>query len=423
MKYLWVYISILLIISIQPASSVDLPSASSPGQVETVKYHQFVIVNASPINFYPSDIRTINITIQNIYNYAAFGVSTVIDESKADPLKFTDHLQKYVGNEIRPKNSFSVQYDVYIKDNVLKGIYYIPLSVLWSVQDGGTVQRQEDLLIGIIVAENPEVIKIDTVNITTIPENIKSGDEFKLKVLLKNIGNSRLNQIRAGLDIKAPFSSVGSSTEQYISVMEPGQTAEVIYNILLDKSAPSRVYNFNFTLEYKDMNNRQQSQSGSFGINVEEISEVYIQDITLDPTTLNPESEGLLMVQVANAGTNDVKNVRVTIFGGEKILTQTQNFIGIIQPGSKSSETTSFGINVDPEIDTGEYGLNIKINYDDVNGIHNFKSSLFFVKISDASSIIPVSDETLNDIIYAFMFTIMSYGIFLIVCFHMDKEK
>lgn len=422
MKCLYVFIAILLIITIQPACSLDIPSASTPGEIELVKYHQFVIINASPINFYPSDIRTINITIQNIYNYSAFGVSTVIDDSKADPLKFTDHLQKYIGNEIGPKNSFTVQYDVYIKDNVLKGIYYIPLTVLWSVQDGGTVQRQEDLLIGIIVTENPEVIKIDTVNITTIPEHIKSGTEFKIKVLLKNIGNSRLNQIRAALDVKVPFSSVGSSTEQYISVLEPDQSTEAIYNILLDKSAPSRIYNFNFTLTYKDSSNRQQSQSGSFGINVEEVSEVYIQDINLDPTTLNPESEGLLMVQVSNAGTNEIKNVRVTVFGGEKLLTQTQNFIGIIRPGASNSETTSFGVSVDPEIDIGDYGLNIQINYDDVKGEHRSRSNLYIVKINEGSSIIPVSEKTQKDILYAFLFTVMSYGIFIMVGFQINKK-
>jgi len=126
------------------------------------------------------------------------------------------------------------------------------------VQEGGTVQQQEDLLIGIIVTENPEVIKIDTVNITTIPAHIKSGDEFKLIVLLKNIGNSKLNQIRANLDLKTPFSSIGSSTEQYISLLEPGMSAEVLYNIIIDKSATSRLYNFNFTLDYKDASNRQQ---------------------------------------------------------------------------------------------------------------------------------------------------------------------
>lgn len=396
---------------------------SEIGEVEPVKYHQFAIMSASPIEFYPSDIKMINITMQNIFGYSAFGVSTVIDPNKAEPLQFTEQLQKYIASEIGPNQNFTVQYNIYIKDNVPKGTYYIPLTVLWSTVMDGTVKRQEDLFIGIKVTENPEVIKIETINITTDPEHIKPGDTFKLRVTLKNIGNNKLNQIRAAIDMRMPFSSVGSSTEQYVYLLETGQSTEVSYNLQVDKQASSRLYNFNFTLEYKDYTNRLQSQQGSFGVNVEEASEVYIQDVTLDPTTLNPGSEGLLMVQIVNAGTNEIKNVRVTVFGGEMILTQTQNFIGIIRPGASASETTSFGVHVDPEIDTGDYGLNIQITYDDVNGIHNSKSNLYIVKIDKKSSIIPVSDETLSDMLYAFIFAAMSYGIFLIVGFQLNRKK
>lgn len=345
------------------------------------------------------------------------------DKNKADPIKFTHELKKYVADEIGPNQNFTVQYEVYIQDTVPRGTYYIPLTVFWSTVKDGTVKRQEDLYIGIKIIENPEVIKIGIVNITTIPENIKPGDTFGLKVTLRNIGNSKLNQIRALLDVRMPFSSVGSSTEQYISLLEPGQSEEVLFNLLVDKQTPSRLYNFNFTLEYRDYTNRLQSQHSSFGINVEEVSEAYIQDVILSPTTLNPGSEGIIMVKVANAGTNVIKNVRVTVFGGEKILTQTQNFIGIIRPGTSALETTSFGVRVDPEIEVGNYGLNININYDDVNGEHRSRSNLYIIKISEKNSIIPVSSEILDYMLYTFIFMAMSYGIFLMVGFQIKRKK
>ncbi len=394
---------------------------SEPGEIEPAKYHQLVITDVSPIEFYPSDVKTINITVQNIFGYSAFGVSTQIDPSKADQIKFTHELQKYVANELGPNQNITIQYEIYIKDNVVKGTYYIPITVLWSTVKDGTVKRQEDLYIGIKIVENPEVIKIDTVNITTIPEHINPGDTFKLKVTLKNIGNNKLNQIRAALDVKLPFSSVGTSTEQYIPLLETDRSEEIIYNIQVDKLATSRLYNFNLTLEYKDYTNRLQTQRNSFGINIEELSEIYIQDVTLDPTNLNPGSEGLLMIQVANAGTNGIKNVRVTISGGDKILTQTQNFIGIIRPGA--SESTSFGVNVDPQAKIGKYGLNIQINFDDANGQHYSKSNLYIMRIDKKDSIIPVSDETLSSMFYAFIFVVMSYGIFLVAGFQLDKRK
>lgn len=418
MRYRNIFVIILIILSIQIASAIQ-----EPGYIESVRYKQFAITNISPVEFYPSDIKVMNITIQNIFDYSAFDVSTEIEKNKSDPIRFTHELQKYIASEIGPEQTITVQYQVYIGDSVPKGVYYIPLTILWSAAKNGIQKRQEDFNIGIAVAENPDVIKIDTINITTIPEHIKAGDTFKLMVALKNIGTTKLNQIRTALSVGMPFSSVGSSTEQYIPLLEPEQSAVVLFNLQADKQAVSSLYNFNLTLEYRDYTNVLQSQRSSFGINLEEASEAYIQDVTLDPTTLNPGTDGLLMVQVANAGTNEIKNVRVTIFGGGKILTQSQNFIGIIRPGASASETTSFGVHVDPEIETGDYGLNIQINYDDVNGKHHSKSNLYIVKIDEKSSLIPLSDKTISDMLYAFIFTAMSYGIFLIVGVRLDRMK
>lgn len=413
-----VYVAILVILSIQIASAIQ-----EPGYIESVRYKQFAITDVSPVDFYPSDIKVMNITIHNIFEYSAYDVSAEIDKNKSDPIKFTHELQKYVASEIGPNQSATVQYQVYIADSVPRGVYYIPFTILWSAAKNGIQKQQEDVNIGITVTENPDVIKIDTLNITTNPEHIKAGDTFKLMVTLKNIGTTKLNQIRTALTMGMPFSSIGSSTEQYIPLLEPNQSAVALFNLQADKQAVSSLYNFNLTLEYKDYTNVLQSQRSSFGINVEEAAEAYVQDVTLDPTTLNPDSNGLLMVRIANAGTNQIENVRVTVFGGEQILTQTQNFIGIIRPGASASETASFGVHVDPEIDTGDYGLNVQINYDDVNGQHHSKSNLYIVKIDKKSSIIPLSDTTQSNIIYASIFTVISFGIFMFVGFRIDKTK
>lgn len=432
MKCRHIYVGVLIALSIQLAVGLEPGAITQSGEIKPVQYHQFVITDVSPVDFYPAEIQTINITMQNIYNYSAYGVSTVIDQNESQPIKITHELQNYVGSEIHGNQNFTTQYELYIPDTVPKGTYYIPIGVLWTTVPDGIVLSQENLYIGIKVIENPDIIKIETENITTIPEHITPGNPFKMKVTLKNTGNSVLNQIRAFLDVQLPFSSIGANTEQYISELEPNQSADVFYNLLVDKETPSRVYNFNFTLQYKDYANRQQLQEGSFGVNVEDAPDVYIQDVTLDPTTLNPSTEGLLDVKVANAGTNDVKNVRVTIFGGENILTQSQNFIGVIHPGGAStSATTSFGILVDPNMqkkDYGEYGLNIQINYDDASDQHHSISSLYILKVTEqVSQFIPLSpqveDDIINDILYTFIFTVMSYGIFLLVGYQLDKKK
>jgi hypothetical protein len=386
-----------------------------------VPIHQFIITNVSQYEFFPGEINIINITIKNVRENSVFEVTSNMASTK--PVQIKKELTKYRQGELRQNQEYTFQYEYYIVNDASKGVYNLPLSVLWTTVEGGVIQKQEDLIIGIEIIENPEDPKIDIINITTIPEQIKPGDNFELKVILKNIGKNKLNQIKAGMNVDIPFSSVGSSTQQNIPLIESGQSAEVIFNLRVDKQAISRLYNFNFTLEYMDINNKEKYQASSFGIDIKEISQVYIQDVTLEPTLLAPDTEGLLLIQIANAGTNEINNVRINILGGENILTQTQNFIGIVRPGVSAIETTSFGVWVNPDIETGNYGLNIQINYDDINDIRQSNSNLYIVKVDEKASIIPVSQEILTGIIYTFLFALMTYGIFIIVGFQINKKK
>jgi uncharacterized membrane protein len=403
--------------------SIPHPASGNLPVTPVADYRQFEITAVSPTEVYPSDVKKISITFKNTDDErAAYAVSTIINPD-VTPIQVVGEQGRFGGNLIMPHDSFTVEYTVNVKDNTPKGIYYLNMTAVWSADRAKTQIHQENFYIGIKVVENPEMIKINTVSITTIPEHIHPGDQFEVAILLKNIGNTKLTQIRAFLDAERPFSAIGSSTEQYVPLLEPDQTSETSFRLQVDKQAISHLYNFNFTLEYRDSANRQQSQQGSFGVDVEEVSEIYIQDVRLDPTTLNPGTEGLLMIQIANAGTNSVKNVRITIFGGEKVLTQNQNYIGIIPPGPSASETTSFGVLVSPDAPPADYGLYIQLNYDDVAGNHFSQSNLYILKVSQPGSMIPVPRQYMVYVLYSLVFLVVGYAIFLGTGYRLEGEN
>ncbi|VVB84501.1 Uncharacterised protein [uncultured archaeon] len=428
-----IYIIILIIISMHLVNPVEGQNQSAnniesinQGTVEAVGYSQFTITNASPIEFYPSDIKTIEITFQNIYNYSAYGVSAVVDPDKADPLKITSNLQKYVGDEVGAKQNVTIQYEIYIKDSIPKGTYYLPITILWSTVPDGTIKRQQDQFVGIRVTENPDIIRIDTTNITTTPEHINPGDSFKVFVSLTNLGKNKLTTIRATIPAELPFISDSSSSDRFIELLEPNQSEVIQFDLRADKMATSRVYNFNLSLEYKDSFNRIVDQESSFGILVEEVPEIYVHDIIIDPPTLQPGADGLLSLQMTNAGTNEIKNVKIAIKGGDGILTQTENFIG--QIGAKKSQSLSFGVHVDSNLKTGHevkigvYGLNMQITYDDANKNKNQYSYLFPINIVSVSSL-PISADTIFTLLYIFMFVIFSSIILFIKAKKIEKMK
>jgi hypothetical protein len=415
------FLVMMTLIITQPASA----AASQPdNQTPLVAMGQFVITDVSPAQGNPGDLKTVTITIKNINpEETAYSVSMLIKPENVDYVQIEGGLEKYGTDQVLPADSFRIQYTISIKENTPKGIYYIPITCVWSTDKAGTLKNQEDLNFGIDVIDNPELVKIDTTKIITVPTQIYPGDVFKVNISLKNSGSNNISQIRAILTTDKPFSSVGASSEQYLPLLTSGETGIASFNLQVDKQGQSRLYNFNLSLQYVDNFNRIQTQQSNFGINVEELSGVYIQNARLDPTSLYPGTEGLLQVQIANAGTNTVENVRIPISGGDKILTQSQNFIGILSPGASTAETVSYGVLVSRETDPGNYGMNIQINYDDLTGMHFSQSNLYIVKVNEPSSVIPIPQSLLQMAEYALIFIVISYGIFLYVGYRTEKEQ
>ncbi|MFQ6071986.1 MAG: COG1361 S-layer family protein, partial [Methanosarcinales archaeon] len=287
------------------------------------------------------------------------------------------------------------------------------LTVMWSTLSYGVVTLvQENLYIGIEVVEYPEDLKLDITDIIA-PTNLKAGDTFIVKIKLKNIGKKKVDSIKAKLELPTGFASIGSDTEEYVESLEPNSSAETVFNIQVDKQAISQLYNFDFILEYRGENNRLITKNSSFGIMLEESPQLYIQDIILEPTKLTPGSNGLLMLQIVNAGTNKIKNAKIIIYGGDNLLTQSQNFIGEIKPGD--SESTSFGIYINPnKIKIGKYVLTIQIKYDDLKGNSHIVSKIYPISIIGGSSLIPISGDFISILVSAIVFIIISYVIFYI---------
>lgn len=415
------FLLLVMLLITQPVCAVSLESINA---TPLAAKGQFVITDVSPSEGNPGDTQTVTITIKNInQEKSAYAVSTLINPDKVNNIQIEGGTAKFGSDQVMPRDSFSIQYTIAIKESATKGIYYVPVTCIWSIDKAGTMKYQEDLNFGVNVVDNPELLKIDTTTITTDPAIIYPGDVFSLNIKLSNNGNNKISQIRAILDTEKPFSSMGSTAEQYLSSLNPGDNEVVSYNLMVGKQAQSRLYTFNISLQYIDNFNRLQNQQSGFGINVDESSGLNIQDVRLDPTSLYPGTEGLLQVQVANAGTNNVKNVRIPISGGEKILTQSQNFIGILSPGASTAETSSYGILVNREIEPGDYGMNIQINYDDLTDRHFSKSNLYIVKVNEPSSLIPVPPNLWQQIGFTLIFLVVFYGIFLAVGSRIDKTQ
>ncbi len=406
-------IAFYLIIIIMFTPTLAIGFQDDPGQVYSAQFSQFMITNVEPVEFFPGDARSLNITIKNIRQNSAFDVTFSMNPQNADILKTTGGLTRSFEGEFYPNQTYTIQYNIYVRNDVISGVYYIPINIKWYSVESGRVYRQDDInlsTIGIRIIDNPEAPKLDVFEIHT-PDRILPGDTFPLTLKIMNRGEKATSSLILALSLSPPLSSIGSDTEEYLSSLDPNSTADINFNISIDKNAVSKLYPINYSLQYYDDKNRLKTSNNYFGINISEVSKVYVQDISLQPPAIEPGDDGILLLQIANAGTSPIKNVRIVISGARDLLAQTNNYIGEIAPGGVGSST--FGVFIDPTLKKGTYGMTIQVSYDDTYGHRQSLLYVYPIKVV-LIPIIPISMDTLLEIFYILIFILASYVIFLI---------
>jgi hypothetical protein len=140
-------------------------------------------------------------------------------------------------------------------------------------------------------------------------------------------------------------------------------------------------------VSYSDANHYTFNSSGNFGVVVQGIPEIQIQDITVDPTLLTPSAEGILMVQLINVGTEAAADVTVRILNVEQLLANSITYVGRIDAGN--TKTVIFGIHVSPQVDKGIRFLTIDITFKDPAGNVSSLSKNYELAVYEVEPFIP----------------------------------
>jgi len=208
------------------------------------------------------------------------------------------------------------------------------------------------------------ILLVSDVKIT--PESVTVGGNFSAELNIRNVGEVKAVTAVLNLNLSYPFALVGSGTAMNIGELEAGDNCTLRCTFSIDSSARTRTYTIAYALSYSDLNDYTYMSLGEFGVVVCGIPEIQIQDITVDPTQLNPSTDGLLTIQLINVGTEVARDVTIKILNGEELLTSSIAYVGQIDRGT--TKTIIFGIHVSPEADEGIRFLTINITFKDPAG-------------------------------------------------------
>ncbi len=188
---------------------------------------------------------------------------------------------------------------------------------------------------------------VGVTSVLTEPETIVPGDESKIKIILKNLADSLMEDISLKLDLSSddlPLAPIGGTTEKRVRSLKPNSEIEVAFDVMALADAESQVYKIPLTLTYYDELENKYNKSDLIGVVVGAAPDMIVQ---VDETDiLKVKSTGDVTIKIVNRGLSDIKFFTIELDSSDDydVLSSDEVYIGDID--SDDYETADFTLYV-----------------------------------------------------------------------------
>ncbi len=224
-------------------------------------------------------------------------------------------------------------------------------------------------------ASSPVVL----ISASTDPKEISPGDNFTLKLDVKNSGGAKAKNLivtlgvdnvsvsdagaasqdqKAGTSSTSPLSVLGESNVRYLGSLGSDDRKEVAFRMISDGSTRSGTYNLKVKLDYSGV----RAENQVVGILIVRKPDLRIKPSSL-PSSVDAGKEFKLTADIVNAGNYPANGVSAELSADGADVKSPSYFIGTLE--SADSDTYETGVIFN---DPGEKTLKFKISYvDDFN--------------------------------------------------------
>ena len=227
------------------------------------------------------------------------------------------------------------------------------------------------LLPVIVMSAEYTGVSVNTAN--TNPYPVEPGMDVELSIEIINTGAREIEDIVLELRPNNPFTLLESATKE-ISILPIGSSRVVDYELFVDESAISTIYEIPVKISYES-----NELNKEISVNIQGTPDFKLMEMESD--MLTPGDQKNISVTIANVGSGKAKRTTATFTSSstyiKPIFSGGNVYIG--EFGTGETQDIKFLILVDSDADYGVYTGTITINYQDESG--NETSTSFNVGI------------------------------------------
>jgi len=335
----------------------------------------------SPSVLQPGDVGTITANIRNTAGSANIRENTGIQTGGTfESTKVTDigvniesvqleskDVEVISGNykrigAIGPGQSIPITF--LIRAPAEDGIYF---PEIWIDVTGGQSVRQP-----IPVNVNTQIALLKKPALTaikTVPEGVNPGDDISARVVMRNDGLSRAEEVTVAINCSSPGITQKTPSTFNAGSLEKGESVPIDMVFATDKNTPIGISRVCLTLTYANPDGSVTTQNEVIGINVKGKARIGIASLSTDPVRIKKGDQVSLIIRLENTGTDNANSVKASIdlpmSGGKDA------YVGKIEPDNDAPAVFTLQAG-----NPGTWPYNLTVRYEDDYGMQTRTETL-----------------------------------------------
>lgn len=351
--------------SFQGSTSVEvIPKQASSGGAGGAQLPRLVLLSTetNPTEVGPGSEVEFSFRIMNMGGKASQVLFRVVPDAVAAPVRGSESVLI----ETVPEGAeVVVTMPMVVRAHVQPGYYESALHVEFSGIGGqtGTLEIRYGLEIAVDVSNRPQLAILEYL---ASPDFISQGDLVELRILVSNFGGIPARQAVINLggnpENLRPFSPIGSGNVRYLANIEPGETVEVSFTLIVDGKAEARAYNLPVDLAYLGDNDSEYLESQVISLLVQ--NRPFFQTGFYREVSFGTVGQQIrLPIEVANLSTARFNVLSIMVSSQQIDFTTNEAFVGKLESGGVFSMDAA-GV----PLEAGQAEIAITVTYlDDFN--------------------------------------------------------
>lgn len=274
------------------------------------------LLNYQPVPAHPGDKVDVWIQIENNGGSASkTGTLTIIDSKSLIAQSDIDRVKEF--QSIPARQSFLVKTTIRVAKDAHEG----ENDLIVQLRETGNSNYIEKRL-PITIQGKSSALSI--VSAVSTPEQITPGGVGQMAIKVKNIGDSRLRNIKTTLDFTGlSMAPTGSSSSQTIDSLNGGEEYTYHFTIVTYPDAATQAYRIPILISYQDETGTTVTQNETVGIVIGAPPELLIYFEKISAT--KESKQGAVVIKFVNKGLSEIKLLEMEVVENDQVTVTSES--------------------------------------------------------------------------------------------------